>query len=616
MQAQDSIWCFPSALSLLQSAAAIRIHLFMSFSFSKTGCLALTLVLAGCGRPANSVHPVPEPPFISRAEPGVAGGKITLSCAGNPKSFNPVLAIDSASDNIVRLLFSSLLRFDQRNQEPGPGLAESWSVEPDQKTWTFKLRKGLRWSNGQPLTALDVAFTWNQIMYDPQFNRMTLDVFQIGGKNFSVTNLDELTVRVVTPEVYAPFLEFFGSVAILPKHVLSQAVQRKAFLTAYGLGTPPASVIGSGPYRLKEFRPGKFALLERNPEFWMVDKAGQRLPYFEEITMAINEGPGPDSLPFLNGKTDVCEVVRPHEYGQFKEKSRDGRFRLVELGIGGERDFLWFNQNTGTNRNGSPIVNPSKLKWFRNKKFRQAVSCAIDRERLVRDIYAGRAQAAYTFISTENPKWNNPNLPRFELDPARARKLLEEIGITDRNGSGVAQDSEGTSLEISFVSNIGNPAREKAAAMIQEDLRKIGIKLIYIPVPFELLRIKVDRTFDYECAMMGLGGGGIDPATQINVLRSSEALHQWFPFQASPSTDWEARLDTLMDQLMHTLDLSARKKAFDEVQMILGEEQPMIYTVSPIGYAAVRSNIANVQGLMLSPYRVTWNIEELYFTKR
>jgi len=589
----------------------------MSCSFTQIGCLLLTLVVTGCGKRKNSsVHAVPEPPFISRAEPGIPGGKLTLSCAGNPKTFNPVVAIDSASDSVVRLLFSSLLRFDQRNQEAGPGLAESWSVDPDQKTWTFKLRKGLRWSNGQPLTAQDVAFTWNQIMYDPQFNQMTLGVFQIGGKNFSVTNLDEVTVRVVTPEVYAPFLEFFGSIAILPKHVLSHAVQQKAFLNSYGLGTPPASLIGCGPYRLKEFRPGKFVLLQRNPEFWMVDKAGQRLPYFDEVAITITEGTTPDPRPFLNGKSDVYEIVRPHDYEQFKEKSRDGRFRLVELGIVGERDFIWFNQNTGTHQNGSPIVNPSKLKWFRNKKFRQAVSCAIDRERMVREIYAGRAQATYTFVSTENPKWNNPNVRRFEFDSARAKKLLEEIGITERDGSGIAQDAEGTPLEISFISNIGNPAREKAAVMIQEDLRKIGIKLIYVPVPFEVLRMKVDRTFDYECAMMGLAGGGIDPAIQINVLRSSEGLHQWFPLQASPSTEWEARIDALMDEQMRTLDLSARKKAFDEVQMILGEEQPMIYTVSPFGYAAVRSNIGNVQGLILSPYRVTWNIEELYFTKR
>jgi len=151
--------------------------------------------------------------------------------------------------------------------------------------------------------------------------------------------------------------------------------------------------------------------------------------------------------------------------------------------------------------------------------------------------------------------------------------------------------------------------------MIQEDLRKIGINLIYAPVPFEVLRNKVDKVFDYECALMGLGGGGVEPATQINVLRSSEELHQWFPFQKVPATDWEARIDALMNVQMRTLEFPERKKAFDEVQAILAEELPMIYTVSPFAFAAIRANLANVRPSVLTPYRVTWNLEELYFKK-
>jgi len=524
-----------------------------------------------------------------------------------------LLALDGASDAVIRLLFSSLVHFDQTTQEAGPGLAESWSVAPDQKSWTFKLREGVRWSDGQPLAAEDVAFTWNELMYNPQFNRITYGMFQIGGKNFVVTNVDALTVRVITPEVYAPFLEFFGSVPILPKRALASAVKQNAFLGAYSVNTPPGRIVGSGPYRLKEFQPGKFTLLEPNPEFWMTDEQGRRLPYFRELMLAISGGPGTDAILFLNAKCDAYESLRPDRFEQFKEASTRGRFRVVEMGVGAERDFIWFNQNTGTNAAGNPIVVPAKLKWFRNKKFRQAISCGIDRERIVREVYGGHAQAGYGFLSTENPKWNNPNIPRYSLDPARAHGLLAEAGIQDRAGDGLMKDADGNPIEIVLVSNVGNPAREKAAVMIQEDLKKIGIKLIYEPLSFEMLRDKVDATFDYECALMGLGGGGVDPATQMNVLRSSEELHQWFPLQKSPSTDWEARIDALMDAQMRTLDFAERKKAFDEVQAILADELPMIYTVSPFAYAAIRSDIGNVRPSPLTTYRVTWNIEELYF---
>jgi peptide/nickel transport system substrate-binding protein len=582
-------------------------------------CLVLGLCLSGCGksssRRAPSAHPLPSPPLVSKGEPGKFGSRFVLASSAGPKTFNPLLSLDIGSDSVVRLLFSSLVRFDHCSLDPGPGLAESWSVEPDQRTWTFKLRRGLFWSDGQPLSADDVTFTWNDIMYNPQFNRFTFGLFQVGGKNFAVTNLDALTVRVVTPEVFAPFLEFFGGVPVLPKHVLQSAVKQNTFLSAYNLNTPPGRIVGCGPFRLKECRPGKFTLLQANPEFWMADQRGRRLPYFDEVMITVGGGPRMEARLFLEGKCDICETVRPEQYGELKPAAAKGRFEIVELGAGPERDFLWFNQNTGTNAAGQPFVNPWKLKWFRNKKFRQAVSCAIDRDRIVRDVYGGRAQATYGFISTENPKWNNPNVPRYSFDPARARGLLAEVGMTRFNPEGVLLDSDGHPLEILFHSNLGNPLREKAAVMIQEDLRKLGIKLVYLPVSFEALRKKVDMTFDYECALMGLGGGGADPATQINVLRSSEDLHQWFPSQRAPSTEWEAQIDALMDAQMRTVDFVERKKAFDEVQAILSEELPMIYTVSPFACAALRSQLGNLRPSVFTPYRLTWNMEELYFRK-
>ena len=157
--------------------------------------------------------------------------------------------------------------------------------------------------------------------------------------------------------------------------------------------------------------------------------------------------------------------------------------------------------------------------------------------------------------------------------------------------------------------------RERAALMIQDDLKTIGMNLTYVRVDFATLIEKVNKTFDYECALMGIGGGGVDPASQLKVLLSTEELHQWFPFQRAPATDWEARIDALMEAQMRTLDFVQRKKAFDEVQVILAEELPMIYTVSPFTSASIRSDIGNVRPSVLTPYRVTWNLDELYFKK-
>ena len=191
-------------------------------SFARFAWLASVLALAGCGKPAASrpgaSPPLPPSPLIAKGEPGQAGGRFVIAASASPKTFNPIVVSDVASDAVIRLLFAPLVNLDWATQQPGPGLAESWSVAPDQKTWTLKLRQGMRWSDGEPLTADDVVFTWNDIMYNPDFNQATYDLFRIGGQNFAVTKVDDFTVRVVTPEVFAPFVEFFGGVPILPKH--------------------------------------------------------------------------------------------------------------------------------------------------------------------------------------------------------------------------------------------------------------------------------------------------------------------------------------------------------------------------------------------------------------
>jgi peptide/nickel transport system substrate-binding protein len=559
--------------------------------------------------------------LISKCEPGVPGGELTLAMPERPGTFNPLLVNDVAADVVMRLLFESLVTLDWATQEATPALAESWSVAPDSRTWTFKLRQGVRWSDGYPFTADDVVFTWNAVMLDPQVNRISYEIFHPGGKAFEVAKVDDFTVRVTTPEVFAPFLEFFGTVAILPRHRLEGAVREHRFLTAYASNSPPEAVIGSGPFRLKE-NGRRFPLLERNPEYWVADKKGQRLPYFDRVRFlslgeagAINDIKPSEAVLFLAGKSDVFEKVRPEMYANFRAHATDAHIKLIDMGVSADREIFWFNQNTNVDRSGKPLVNPVKLKWFRDRKFRQAVSLAIDRERIAKEAYGGRALPAFAFISTENPKWANTNIVAAPRDVARAKALLAEIGISVTNANGIATDADGNALEITLISNMENPSRGKACEIIVENMKEIGIKLFYRPLPFSATQQKIDGTFDYEAALIGLGGTAIDPESQRNVLKSTEVLHQWFPLQRTPSTDWEARIDALMDAQLRTLDFATRKKAFDEVQAILAEEMPMIFTVSPIACSAVRDNLANLRPAVMTPYRVTWNIEELYFRK-
>jgi peptide/nickel transport system substrate-binding protein len=255
------------------------------------------------------------------------------------------------------------------------------------------------------------------------------------------------------------------------------------------------------------------------------------------------------------------------------------------------------------------------LKWFRNTKFRQAVSFAIDREAIVRSALGGHGAPRYGFTSPQNTKWFNPDIMKYPYDPAKARALLAEIGIKDR-GDGTLADAEGNPIAFVMNTNAGNDRRQKSAVIIQEDLKRLGIQLIFQPLEFNLLIDKFTVSFDYDCILLGWSGGPPDPAYEMNVLKSSGFSHEWFPRQKVPSTEWEARIDYLMDAQLRTLDQAERKKYFDEVQAILAEQMPMIPTVSMQAFSAVRSDIGNVRGTTLDPNRLTWNMEELYYKKK
>ena len=584
--------------------------------------LAISGAFYGCGAKAASPqasggkYPLPDPPYVAECEPGIRGGRLVVAAIGDPKTFNPITSNESSSSDIIRFLFAGMMGFDWTTQEATPGLAASWKIEDDKKTWTFTLRKNLFWSDGHPLTADDVVFTWKDVIYNTNIINVTADLFRIDGKDFAVTKLADLAVRVVTPSIYAPFLEYFGGTPILPKHVLAKAVAEKRFESAYGINTPPAELVCSGPFKLKRFKPGEFTLLERNPYFFTVDKRGQRLPYFDNVIYTVVPDLNAMSLRFMSKESDVQEIVRPDEFLRFKEAADKGRFKLYELGIGPEKAFLWFNLNPRNYpKTGKPYVAPKKLTWFSNVKFRHAISHALDRASIIKSVYAGRAEVNFGIVSPANKKWHNPASPRYDFDPAKARALLREIGIEDRNRDGVLEDAQGNAIEFTMNTNTGNNVREKVAVLIQEDLKRLGIKLTFQPIEFNTLVDKIDVSYDYECILLGLGGGGMDPAANMNVLKSDGFTHFWHPKQKQPATAWEARIDQLMNDQVKVLDTAERKKIFDEVQMIMGRELPFVYTIAPLSYAAIRSDVGNVRPTVLSSYRLTWNAEELYFKK-
>jgi peptide/nickel transport system substrate-binding protein len=442
------------------------------------------------------------------------------------------------------------------------------------------------------------------------------DPVQIDGTNFVVTKIDDLTVQIVTPTVYAPFLQFAGAgVPIMPKHKLTKFVAEKNFPAAYGVNAKPEDVVGSGPYRLKQVKSGELTVLERNPYYYVVDSKGTRLPYIDQLIFTATPDQNAQSLRVLAGQSDILEFVRPEEIDRFKGEAAKGKFQLLDLGLATERDYICFNQNTNVNaKTGKPYLDPLKQKWFRNTKFRQAVSFAIDRQSIIRAALSGYGEPNYNY-ATPGSKWLNTNITTYPYNPEKAKALLREIGMIDRNNDGVVEDADGHPVEFVLISNSGNTRREKSAVIIQQDLAKIGLKVVWRPVDFNTLIDKTSNSFDFDCFSLGWGGGPPDPTYGMNVMLSSGFTHTWFPQQKVPATDWEARIDYLMSAQLKTLDMDERVKHYHEVQALLAEQQPMIFIASMRAFAAVRNDMQNVRGSVLDPNRILWNIEEVWLKK-
>jgi peptide/nickel transport system substrate-binding protein len=228
-------------------------------------------------------------------------------------------------------------------------------------------------------------------------------------------------------------------------------------------------------------------------------------------------------------------------------------------------------------------------------------------------VYHGHAAPGVGPFSASNLFWFNRSLQPRGVDLVAARRLLAEAGF--KSDSRGLFDREGHPVEFSLITNSGNRARERVAAMIQQDLAAVGIKVNVVPLDFPSLIERIDKTYRYEACLLGLSNVDLDPNAQMNVWLSSAANHQWNPNQAAPATSWEAEIDRLMRKQAATVEDQKRKPLFDRVQQIVWEEEPFLYLVNKNALAAISPRLRNVQPSVLRP-QVTWNVERLWLAGR
>ncbi|RZM77938.1 ABC transporter substrate-binding protein [Leptolyngbya iicbica] len=552
--------------------------------------------------------------------------RIVFSSLGDPKTFNP--ALSQEYPNIFLYTFEGMVTRDGITGEIVPQMAESWDISEDGLTYTFTLREGLKWSDGEPITTDDVIFTYDDVIFNEAIPTSARDVMRIGpeGKLPSITKLDDRRFQFTLPEPFAPFLETTGN-GILPAHILQDSVNTldaegsPQFLSMWTTGTPPEEIIGNGPYRLKQYLPSQRVIFEKNPYYWQTDDQGNQQPYIEELVWQVIESTDNQLLQFRSGGLDTIGIG-PDEFALMKREEERGNFTIHEGGPALSTLFITFNLNKGV-RDGKPLVDPVKSKWFNSVAFRQAVSYAIDRQTMINNIYQGLGEPQTSPLPVQSPFYASPadGMPTYEYSQERARALLESDGF-QYNAAGELLDAEGNRVRFTLLTNSGNKIREATGAQIKQDLSKIGIQVDFQPISFNALVTKLSDSLDWEAHIIGFTAG-LEPNGGATVWLLDGSLHAFNqqalagqePLTGWEAADWEKSIADIYIQAAQEVDPEKRKALYFESQRLTQEYLPFIYLVNPLNLGAVRNTIENVNySGIVRPFAL-WNVQELKRTE-
>ena len=508
------------------------------------------------------------------------GGSLRLCIGVEPKTFHPLEVDDEASELVRYLTSGVLIRIDRYTQEPVPSLAVSWKISDGGTKITFHLRHDVRYSDGSPFSAADVAYTVKQLN-NPALHSPFADEFRASGGEIKTEVLAPDTVAVRFANPIAGVERLFDDLAILSSSALDKD---KAVL---------------GPFVLHDYKPGISVQLNRNPNYWKTGPGGRRLPYLDSIQLDIQKNREIELLRFRRGEVQLINKLEP-EY--FERLAADDQAAARNAGPSFESEQMWFNQVAA-----APLPEYKKS-WFRSKNFRNAISQGIHRDDLVKIAFQTFATPAAGPISPANIFWYNRALKPHAYDAGATQRLLAQDGF--RKQSNGLVDSSGHPVEFTLLTNAGNKTRARMAALIQQDLGQIGIQVRVVTLDFPSLIERITRTYQYDACLLGTVNVDLDPNAQRNVWLSSSGNHQWNPNQKSPETPWEAEIDRLMQAQGSAAEPNKRKQYFDRLQQIVWDQEPFIYLVYKNALSAIATNVRNAKAAVLYP-NACWNADQI-----
>lgn len=529
--------------------------------------------------------------------PNTQGGTWYDVISADPKSFNLLIAEqDSATAGVIAGLHEYLVDYNYATKEWIPKCA-FYDIITDEETQTvsvyYTLRDNLYWSfygsdTKIPVTSDDVVFWYNEIEGDPAFHSSAYNsqfvILDDGtAAHIDIEKIDNKTFAFHFPRMDSnPLLSTnrtFGPSFIYKKAKEEGGIQ--AVLDIFNVATDVHSIPSMGRWFIKEYTPGLRIVFSRNPNYWEHDSDGTALPYPDEMICSIIPDPNTQYLLFRQGSLESAGF-RPEELDDAVRNSSSEKHSYTVYRADGSLlvPFWSFNQNP---------VNKDKpyYRWFTIKEFRQAMSCLLDRDRIISQTYRGLASPKYDFFATANPYYNPDIQLQYRYNISQALSLLKQAGF-EQDADGILRDAKGIPVEFDLAIQADAGTLSDMATIVADSCAKVGIKINIRQVDFQKLVQQLTATYDWQSVFIGLGAN-YWPTQGSNVWPSGGNLHLWNPLQKTPATEWEARIDYLYNEGSATVDKQMAQKIWDEYQTILLEQCPVIYLVSSQSFIGVRN---------------------------
>jgi peptide/nickel transport system substrate-binding protein len=543
-------------------------------------------------------------PLASNEEPEpTRGGAVIASSRTDPRSFNRLVHSQIATEIFAMLTQGKLVRVNRETQQLEPWLAERWTAAPDGRTFTLTLRQGVVWSDQTPFTSADVLFTFAAV-YDPRTASPLTSALSPGGQPLRVTAPDAHTVVLQFADTFAPGMRLLDNLPIFPKHKLEAALAAGAFAKAWAADTPPADLVSIGPFTLSEYRPAERLVFVRNPHYWRKDERGVQLPYLDRLTLELIPDYQTELVRLQAGQTDFMQQeIAAADITTLRPLEQQGKVRVEELGFSMNADAMIMNLRADHWRKDP------RAGWWNRTEFRQALSHAVDREAFADAVFLGTAVPIHGPITPGNKDWFWASVPRSEFSRDKARALLQQIGLTNRDADEWLEDERGTEARFTALAFRGNAVLERSATVIRDDLRQVGVALDIVTLEPNSIQQRVIGG-DFDAAFINIVASDPDPANSKDFWLSSGSAHFWNMGQKGPTTEWERRIDDLIARQAATLDSDERKRLFNDVQRIFAENLPVLYFAAPRVYIATSARLINLHASSTRP-QLMWSADTL-----